>query len=85
MLPGGLPLSQERNCLRLSTVKFFEAKHGKKGHKVKEMGTLLRAQGIPDSDNTFKTQMVEMLAWNEVHVLKIFTVPNHSDTFKHIL
>ena len=47
-------------------VKFFEAKHGEKGHKVKEMGSLLRAQGIPGSDNIFKTRMLEMLAWHEV-------------------
>ena len=36
-------------------VKFFEAKHGKKGHKLKEMGSLLRAQGITGSDTMFKT------------------------------
>ena len=67
-------------------VKFFEAKHGEKGHKVKEMGTLLRAQGIPGSDGIFKTRMVEILAWHEVRFFEpFFHCPDHSDTFDYIL
>ena len=66
-------------------VRFFEAKHGEKGHKVEEMGSLLRAQGIPGSDNIFKTRMLEMLAWHKVSfVTPFFTVLDDSDTFTHV-
>ena len=53
---------------------------------MKEMGSLLRAHGIPGSDSIFKTQMLEMLAWHEMSLVTPFlTVLDDSDTFTQVL
>jgi len=48
------------------TVKFFEAKHGKKGEREKQMGNLLRKSGVQGSNAVMRTRMLELLVWHEV-------------------
>jgi hypothetical protein len=48
------------------TVKFFEAKHGEKGEREKQMGNLLRNSGVQGSNVVMRTRMLELLVWHEV-------------------
>jgi hypothetical protein len=47
------------------TVKFFEAKHGEKGEREKQMGNMLRKSGVQGSNAVMRTRMLELLVWHE--------------------
>jgi hypothetical protein len=48
------------------TVKFFEAKHGEKGEREKQMGNMLRKNGVQGSNAVLRTRMLELLVWHKV-------------------
>ncbi|KAJ7302465.1 hypothetical protein DFH08DRAFT_826643 [Mycena albidolilacea] len=46
-------------------VGLFTAKHGEKGKKLIEFGTAVRKLGIPGSDATLKSQLLEVMNFHE--------------------
>lgn len=50
-------------------VGLFTAKHGEKGKKLIEFGTAVRKLGIPGSDATLKSRLLEVMNFHEVRPL----------------
>ncbi|KAJ7838587.1 hypothetical protein B0H14DRAFT_2788858 [Mycena olivaceomarginata] len=46
-------------------VRLFTAKHGEKGKKLIEFGTAVRKLGIPGSDATLKSRLLEVMKFHE--------------------
>jgi hypothetical protein len=62
-------------------VGLFTAKHGEKGKKLIEFGTAVRKLGIPGSDATLKSRLLEVMNFHEVRLL-IYLHNHNTHSFK---